>query len=369
MLVFSILGYASIFDGGLTRAVIRSIAMEEANIALHNRIVGTASCAVLGISIFAMLLLYFGADNIVNLLSVSEAAKDDTTSAFKLLAFVIPPYLLSLVWFAYPEGLQQFRILNILKTISGSLIALLPVAGILIKPTLVYALGGFLIARLITLGIAYLPCRKSIGKNIFDFDAKTLWNLLCFGGWITVSNIVSPLMVYADRFLLSNFLGAGRVAFYTAPSEIIARMSIIPGAVAKTIFPLFSKLQGHAINPAKTAFWGLLVVCMLIALPVFFFAGQILTIWLGTSYGNESPTILRILLVGFVFNAIAQVPYAQIQANGRSKETALLHLGELLPYIALLATLVHLYGLFGAAVAWTIRVIVDYILLEILVRK
>lgn len=369
MLAFSVLGYASIFDGGLTRAVIRSVALHDGDTALHRRIIGTASYAVLAISTVAMLLLYFGANYLAVLLNVSEAVLNDTVSAFRLLAFVIPPYLLSLVWFAYPEGRQQFQQLNILKTVTGSLIALLPVAGVLIKPNLVYALAGLLVARFFTLGIAYFPCNKGLGRNLFSFDTETLRGLLRFGGWITVSNMISPLMVYADRFLLSNLIGANRVAIYTAPSEAIARMSIIPGAVSRTIFPLFSKLQGGAGDHAKTAFWGLFIVCSLTALPVFIFATPILTIWLGESYGTDSPNILRILLIGFIFNAIAQIPFARIQASGHSKVTALLHLAELFPYIALLTLLVHLYGLYGAAIAWTVRVIADYFLLEILARK
>ena len=109
--------------------------------------------------------------------------------------------------------------------------------------------------------------------------------------------------------------------------------------------------------------------CSLIALPIFIFAEPILTIWLGKAYGTISSDILRILLVGFVFNAIAQVPFSQIQADGRSKQTALLHLAELIPYIILLAILVNFYGIYGAAIAWTTRVIADYFLLEILVKK
>ena len=42
-------------------------------------------------------------------------------------------------------------------------------------------------------------------------DAKAL---LSFGGWITVSNIVSPLLVYVDRFVIWSFISMEAVAWY-----------------------------------------------------------------------------------------------------------------------------------------------------------
>lgn len=368
MLAFAIIGYAGIFDGGLTRAVIRSIAMHDSDTKQNQRVVGTASWVVLVLGMIAMSFVFFGAGRVAVLLNVTPASMADAVSGYKLLAFVIPPYLLSLIWFAYPEGKQQFLRLNILKAMTGSLVALLPVIGVLIEPSLFFAVSGLLIARIVTLSVAYLACRMDLGA-VFQFDMATLQGLLRFGGWVTVSNVVSPLMVYADRFLLSNMVGADRVAFYTAPSEAIARLSVIPGAVSRTIFPLFSKLQHDAEDAARAAFWGLLIVCSLLVLPVFILAKPILTLWLGQPYSVESSGILRVLLVGFVFNAIAQVPFSHLQASGEARITAFVHLSELLPYLAVLILLVYLYGLLGAAIAWTLRVSVDFFLLEYLSQR
>lgn len=71
------------------------------------------------------------------------------------------------------------------------------------------------------------------------FDREVLGRLFSIGGWITVSNIVSPIMSYFDRFL-SNQIGAQFVAYYTAPSEGIARATIIPNALATALFPRVS---------------------------------------------------------------------------------------------------------------------------------
>jgi O-antigen/teichoic acid export membrane protein len=369
MLAFSLLGYAGVFDGGLTRAVIRAIAINDGDIEKDRVVIGTASWAVFALSCVASPLLYIFSDNLIGLLNVSDASIDDAGTAFKYLAFAIPPFLLSLIWFAYPEGTQNFLILNIYKTVSGTVIAALPVLALVYEPTLTSAIKGMLAGRIISLGLAFIPCAKSFKRNFFGFQWQALKKLLAFGGWITFSNIISPLMVYADRFILSNIVGAQVVAFYTAPSEAIARMSIIPGAVSRTIFPLFSKLQNRSSSVASQAFKGLLIVSILMAVPVFIFAESIINLWLGAAYGKESSTILRILLVGFLFNSMAQIPFSQIQAHGHARITAMIHISELLPYVGILFALVYFYGLTGAAIAWSLRVAADFFILSHYARK
>jgi O-antigen/teichoic acid export membrane protein len=369
MLTFSALGYAGIFDGGLTRAVIRSIAMNEDDEVANREVLGTASYSVLAMGTVGAALVYVGAGAIAGLLNVSTEVLAETIGALRVAALVIPVYLLSLVWFAYLEGKQRFVKLSVLKTVSGIVLTILPAAAVLIKPDLATALGALLLARLVTLVMAYRPCRTGLGAGVFHFRRATLRDLFRFGGWIAVSNIVSPIMGYVDRFILSNLLGAARVAFYAAPAEVVARMAVIPGAVSRTIFPMFSRQQSTSGGTARTASRGLLLICTAVAIPIFIGAEWLLDLWLGPPYGQESATLLRILLVGFVFNAVSQVPYSRIQALGHSRVTATLHLIELLPYLALLAILVREYGLIGAAIAWTVRMFADFLALQVLARR
>ena len=369
MLAFSVLGYASVFDGGITRAVIRSVAINNGNVEKDRVIMGTATWTILALSSIASILLYGFAKIIVTWLNVSNEVTDDAIQAFKYLSLVVPAALLAMVWFSYPEGRQQFAKLNIYKTISGSLVAVSPVLALYWEPTLSAAILGLLLARVLSLGLAYLVCRTDLGRTFFSFHLKTLKELFSFGGWITVSNIISPIMVYADRFILSNLIGAYRVAFYAAPADAIARMSIVPGAVSRTIFPIFSENQKNAKSVANQAYKGLLLCVMIMVVPTFIWADTLLTIWLGQPYGVESGAVFRVLLVGFIFNAMAQIPFARIQGHGKSKLTAMIHLCELLPYLAILGVLVYYFGLLGAAIAWTLRVLVDCIVLEYFSRK
>ena len=166
-------------------------------------------------------------------------------------------------------------------------------------------------------------------------------------------------------------LGAANVAFYTAPAEGVQRMSIFPGALSRAVFPKLSNLVDlKEKKKQKNLAYFLMVMSILpLCLTGVFFAENIMTLWMGEAFSGLSASILQILIVGFFFNCIAQIPFADIQAAGKSRTTALLHLWEVLPYFLLLSLLSQFIGIKGAAIAWAIRTSVDCFLLIWLSKK
>ncbi len=370
-LALAIVGYASIFDVGLTRAVIREISIFRDEREEKKKIISTASLLVLIMGIVAALIIYFFSDDITSLLKISPALHLHVVNSLKILALSIPLFLITQIWLAILEGEERFGILNVYKSITGSLLSLLPVLFIYIKPELEYAIAGLVISRLLCLIIAFFLCKSIVVEAKLSFSGSTLKRLLMFGGWITVSNIISPVMAYFDRFIVSNQLGASVVAFYTAPSEAVARLGIIPGAFARAIFPRLSASKSAEDRKRNKKLVSILL--LLITLPILLVgivAGNwLMVLWMGPAFAGMSATILAVLLVGFVFNSLAQVPFASIQSRGYARITAYIHLFELVPYLAMLFYLIKSYGILGAAYAWTIRMAVDYILLSLFDRR
>lgn len=370
-LALAVVGYASIFDAGLTRAVIREISIFRDDQKEKLRIVATATVLILILGMVAGCLLLIFSNAITTLLKISSGLHHEVSIALKILSLSIPLFLITQVWLSILEGMERFGVLNIYKSITGTLLSLLPAVFILIQPSLEFAIMGLVVARFLCFVIAFILCRTIIIDAGLLLHRKTVKRLFMFGGWITVSNIVSPIMAYFDRFIVSNQLGAQVVAFYTAPSEIIARLSIIPGAFARALFPRLSYAT-NAEERRKTKIFIsliLLVICIPAIIIGSFFANSIMTIWMGPSFAGTPGIVLTILLIGFLFNSLAQVPFASIQSRGHAKVTAMVHLAELFPYLFLLFFLINNYGIIGAAFAWSIRMFVDYISLAILDRK
>ncbi len=364
MLAYALVGYASIFDGGLSRAVIREVSINSNDVRQVGCIVGTATIAVLGLSLFATGLLWISSVGLTDLLSVSSENVGDTTSALCWLGFGIPSFLLSMIWFSYLEGYERFAELNVLKALSSTVVAVTPLIAALFEPTLKSVVIGLVIARFITALVAFASCRAIFRSGVFRVEIDVLKRLLQFGGWLTVTNIIGPIMVYFDRFLLSNLVGANKVAFYIAPSEAIARMLIVPASVARALFPRLSKPGLDARKAVKNSLIGLAAASLFMVVPVYFLAEHIMVLWMGSEFSGDSALILKILLIGFFFNSITQVPYIKIQAAGGSKATAMVHLAEVLPYLGGLYLLVEQYSLLGAAIAWSLRSAADFFILQ-----
>ncbi|HCT9233242.1 flippase [Alcaligenes sp. WGS1538] len=368
-LFFAIVGYASLFDLGISRAVIRAVAMEQGDAEGIQRILGTSTLLVAASSLLAMLVIAGFNTTLVQWLSISPELHSDSAHAFSILAAILPLVLLSSVWFSYLEGISNFRLLNILRTLSGIFLAVSPLIGVSIQADLSHAVWGLFFGRLLTVVIAYfwgLP--DSPKRYLLRWETSTAVALFRFGGWLTVSNVISPLMVYFDRFLLSTMNGAKVVAFYTGPAEAISRLLAIPGSVVRVIFPLLSARSG-AGHETRLSYLLLSGVCGLIAVVGILLAKWILLLWLGKEFLGAAVPVLQILLVGFFFNSIAQIPYTVIQAAGHSRVTALLHLAEILPYLGLLYLFISQWGVIGAALAWTLRVGVDCLALVLLSRR
>lgn len=366
-LTFAILGYASIFDGGLSRAVTREVSIYRENYDEKIKILGTSNFLILIFGMLASLLLFIFASSVAQLLNISSIYLTTVTLSLKILSFSIPLYLLNLIWIGYLEGMENFFVVNIQKSIGNTLIVLLPVLFCIYEKSLLLAVMGMVFGRLISLIITFFICFKEILGSKLYFDKNVSNRLFKFGGWITVSNIISPLMVNMDKFIISNILGANKVAIYTAPAEGVTRLVNIPIALSKVLFPkiVSSGTLKEQADLERKSYAIVAIFCAPIVFLIFLYAHEIMAIWMGEEYGAMTENILKILIVGFYFNALAQIPYTILQSKGFSKQTAMIHLLEIIPYFISIYFAAVYFGIVGVAVVWVLRVFVDMVLLMV----
>ena len=132
------------------------------------------------------------------------------------------------------------------------------------------------------------------------------------------------------------------------------------------LFPALA--EGRAQPGATTRLLALAIRAVIaLVLPVVLvaavFAHFLLGVWLNAQFADAATPVLQLLLLGIFLNSAAHLPYALLQAHGRSDLTAKLHLLELPVFAVLLVAGVHRYGITGAALAWTLRVALDAALL------
>lgn len=363
-----LLGYFGLFDLGLGRATAQRIAsLGDASSESLAPIFWTAlamnvSLGVIGgLVIWPVAIYFFG-----HVFSVDAALRPELVAAIPWLVLAVPLATLSGVLTGALEGRAKFLELNLISVSSSVLIQLLPLAVAWFHgPDLAWLLPAVILARVVTLTLLFFRCRVHVFQGCAPKVSRTLAKgLLQFGGWVTVTSLVGPMMVILDRFVIGATLGAKAVTYYTVPFQLAERSTVLPGALASALFPrLAAAGTDEAGRLAAMAIRSLAVVMTPVMLVGLLLVEPFLQWWLNPEFGAQAGFTAQILLLGFWINAFARVPYAQLQAAGLPGVVARCHLGELVPYLLLLYVGLYYWGLPGAAVAFGLRALADCALL------
>ncbi|HVF40779.1 MAG TPA: flippase [Gemmatimonadaceae bacterium] len=368
----TVLEYSTLFALGLgpatTKHVAESIAKKDER-ASELVIVSGVGHALLGIvgCILIVLLAPFLA-NVV--FEVPADLRDEAVTVFRLIGLMVPATLLLLSLFGALEGASRFGLVNMLRVPVSALSFIVPAVGVTRGYSLPAILVALIVVRLVACGViaALIPVTIPSYRWRWPRDWSRITPLLSFGAWLSVSNLVSPTLIYADRFMLGALRGLSPVGFYAAPFDAVMRLLMIPASLSRAMFPTVSALQGMSQHERLVPLFrrAVSMVLLLMIGPVavlILFAPQLLDLWLGSEIAAAAGTATRILAVGLLFNAAALVPSTFLSAIGRPDISAKFHMLELIIHLPLTWWLVTRYGIVGAATAWTSRVILDSILL------
>ena len=377
-LSWSVIGYASLFDFGLGRALTQVIAERRQQHATNGdlpRVVSSALAAMLLLGCagtIAMLALARWATSAG--LNVSPQLQSETLAAARLLAIGIPVVVITSGYRGILEAYERFDLANAVRVPIGISTFVGPLVAMPFTHSLAWAVGVLLVARVVGL-IALIVLVNRVAPSLAfrpSIAHSSLASVMRFGAWMTVSNILSPLMSSADRFFISAMISASVVAYYTAPYEMVTRlMAMIALAVATSLFPAFARaadvdaaraLLSRGVRLITRTFVPVIALVLVLA-------PTILRLWLGDTFARESTAVLRILAIGILMNGFAQAPFAMIQARGRADLTAKIHLAELPFYVTSMLYLIRAYGIKGAAIAWTLRVGVEAVVLFVVARS
>lgn len=378
-LIWALIGYFSLFDFGLGRALTqqvseaRSIGKEqEIPTLIKTGLLLTTITGCLGGVVLAALSGKLSND----WLNVTPDLVQTTCYGLLIAAIGIPLTTVTSGLRGVLEAYDDFKTVNILRMLLGTANFVLPVICIwTIGTSLVWMILSLVVARAIVMLLHW----QLVQSRCPDFGAKTpckkdqFKKLLPFGIWMSVSNIISPLMVSADRFAISSILGASVVAFYTVPFEMLIRVLILPSALASATFPRLARELSNNKNEAERlykkslAFIALVLfgLCSVTALGSY----KILDLWLGAEFAEQGWLIVCVMSLGIFFNGIAHVPFGLIQAAGDARTTAQLHILEFILYVPILLVGLKAWGILGAPIAWTVRVFIDLLALLFFAKR
>jgi O-antigen/teichoic acid export membrane protein len=316
-----------------------------------------SSPAALGILIFSF--------PIVGLFNVPENLRAEASLALKFAAATFVLNILCGI-FNTPQLTRLRMDLNTLVTTGFRML------GLVATPFVLYFGGGIAGAAFVLLASAALTLaghffissrllrelvRLSIDRNIIK-------PLLVFGGALAVSNVAGILLVNLEKAVLPRVASVESLAYYSVAFTLASMATLFSGAMTQSLLPAFSQLfapeKKEEMNRlfARTLRINIIGLVPAVAF-LFVVAEPFFTFWAGADFGRESAPLFYILLSGLFFNIIAYIPHASLVASGRTDMLAKIYWLELPPYILATVALTSFFGAAGAAIAWSLRVVVD----------
>jgi len=367
-LAWLVVGYFGLFDLGLGRALTKLVA-EKLGAGKEKDIpslVWTALFLMIVLACVGMVVLGLLCPWLVHdVLKTPKTLQSETLYAFYLLTLSIPIVISIAGLRGLLEAYQRFGLINAVRIPMGVFIFLGPLAVLPFSNSLFPIVAVLMAGRVLALGVYLWLCLRLVPelRHAVRIQREMVRPLLSFGSWMTVTNIIGPLMVYIDRFLIGGFVSMAAVAYYATPYEVVTKLWIIPTALVAVLFPAFSatlvqdrpraaRLFGRGINFIFIAIFPLTLIIVTLA-------HEGLQFWIGKEFADKSTFVLQWLAIGVFVNSLARVPSALIQGSGRPDLAAITHIVELPLYLLALWFLLDVYGIQGVAIAWVVRVGVD----------
>ena len=377
LIIWMLIGYLKIFDLGIGRSLTQAVSsMNGAGDKKGQpRLIWTAISILCGMGIVGGLLVSFGASYIIHNFKIDLALQHEATRAFLYLGLGVPFVLLCSAFRGVLEAYQNFKYVNYVRIPLGVLTYLIPMVIISFSSDLKYMAISLVLLRLIAAVVYFLLVVKII-PEVIDVKAPSVLegrNLARMGGWLTLSNLVTPGMVQLDRVLIGILISGAAVAYYGAPYELVTKFLILPGVISVVLFPAFASANkassGKEAKLLAYGLWGNFIGNFVLLIVFFPIVETVIYWWLGSEVSVNSGAIARLLLVGVFLSGLSQIPFSYLQGIGRADLTAKFHVVELPIYVFLLWYGLSVYGVIGAALAYILRVILDLSLLTVFTAK
>jgi len=264
---------------------------------------------------------------------------------------ILESYLISIF-----QGLQNFRIYNILCIIPQGVTLIIASIGLLVFKG---GVSAAILANILGITTGLIISLLYLKQYLFPkVKGTTLYIKKGIGyGWKAhLSNILAFLNYRLDMFLINAFLNPASVGLYSVSVSIAEKLWMLSQSVSLVMLPRVSELKDDEDTRRKLtpmiSRWVLLVT-LLTAVVLAVVSPWIIKIIFGEEF-KESAVALQILLPGIVVGSVSRVLSNDIAARGRP---------EINMYVALLTVAVNVIcnivliprmGINGAALATSI---------------
>ena len=228
-LIWAVVSYFGLFDLGLGRALTQrlatAMALPERNDWQIAQITGTACTLMALLGLAAGVIMAVAAPWATSWIR-EVPDQVEATRAMIVMALAVPAVVLTTGLRGIMEAHNAFAMVNLLRLPFGLLTFLAPVAvAAFWTPRLDVMAGALAAGRWLALAAHAWGARRITppAQRRPCFDSSQVRPLLVAGGWLTLINMLGPVIGYADRFIIATTMSASAVSLYVTPQEIVTK--------------------------------------------------------------------------------------------------------------------------------------------------
>jgi O-antigen/teichoic acid export membrane protein len=367
VLAWAVVGYMGVLDLGLGQSLTRNLAAAFANGDEHNAktLIGSALLLLSALACLSGLAAFTVVPWIVvHLVELPVELVPEAHRALSLLALVVPAVVASAGLSGALEAKHRFDLSNAVSMPLGVASFLGPLVALQFTSSLIAVVAVLAACRFVALGtLAILVDHYVISLRRVSPRVSELKALARFGGWVTVSRIIVPLMGNFDRFAIATLVSLKALAIYAPPVDIAVRLLVLPGALSRALLPTIAlngegRIEAVARLLLQSAKFCLLTMCPC-ALIVILYAPEALRVWLGPEHAVAGAEVLKWMMLAVALNGFGYPAATLLLGLGRPHVTAQIQLATVPVYFVAIWIGLPVFGIAGAAAIWAARVAVD----------
>ncbi|MCX5707979.1 MAG: oligosaccharide flippase family protein, partial [Candidatus Omnitrophica bacterium] len=253
------------------------------------------------------------------------------------------------------QAIGRFDVLNRIGIVLGSLQIGLTVVllwlgfslkEVILSNVIVQAIGVYV------MWVAALRILPYLAHPVWD--KRYVTTLVKFGGFVSISNIVGPILLNIEKLFLTSLRSVASLTYYSVPFGLTDRLTVIRSSFSSVLFPVFSSQQGSndaqvngELHERSTLY--LFFLSVFFVLFFVFLGREFLTAWIGGNFAFNSTRILKVLALAGLVNALAVPSFNALQGLNKPFLPALFHVIETVLYVPAAYFLIFRYGGTGAA--------------------
>lgn len=369
-LILSVAIFFYVYDLGMSRTLTYLISQRSADDEHANaELIGSAFYSVICFGGFISICLYLVTPYFVEHWLVIDATMlGDTIKAFQVSIIGVVPGLLSNLFKGVLEGKSKFKEANICKIFSGASVFIAPMIVVaFVNSSLLYISLSIVITRYFAL-LLYAFFAITLSNFLrFKFKREHLASIWGYGFWAAISGFISTAFVYGDRFYVAGFLTSEDLSIYIASQDILIRYLLIPWSMAIVLMPIFSSnfmikndiLELYYRQQKRVGVISFVILLIVMLCGIWFTQ---LFDYLGIP--QNAMYIVAIQTVGIFFCSLSQLPLIYLYGKGVPKLITCIFVIELVAYVVIAPWVFSYFGVIGACVVWSSRLIIEYFLLK-----